>query len=34
MLAATFVEKATEWWWNVLTDRPELRRQEDAPTLF
>lgn len=29
-----FVEQAPEWWWNVLTDRPELKRKENAPTLF
>ena len=29
-----FVEQAQEWWWGVLTDRPEQKRPEDAPTLF
>lgn len=29
-----FVEQAPEWWWDVLTDRPEPKRQEEPPTLF
>ena len=29
-----FAEQAPEWWWDVLTDRPEPKHPDDAPTLF